>query len=576
MKLRAGGLIVATLGWAGCVAAGVVEERPEPSVDVDGGPVLVDENEAGGPCETRCSADLRSVDDCKGNVVQACSPDEGCLNSACVPACAAAEGAQGTLGCDFYVAPMAFQRWFSSQQSGTCVAAMIANGGGTPVSVTISRNGAPIDVADRGRIPRTRAGTVAYEPLPPDGKIPSDAVAIFFLQQTAEGVCPGPALVTGPMLQGTGFGDAYRIETSHPVSAYSVLPALTTNVTLSLLYPAASWGTSYVAVVGEPADRERPFMYLEDEETSIVLVAKEDTTVIVTPSKDLVGKPGAGVRSVAAGSPRHFELAAGTTLQLSQRENLSGTVVNADKPIGLLTGSTWYQQTSRHQQLAPVRATGHRYAAVRPRDREAPFPEKHGWRFVGMVDGTKLVYHPSAPVDAPVELKRGEVVEIETGDRFVVESQDAEHPFALLEGTRRAVGTVFLTGVLFESVPAVSLDQLVSSQLLYTVPGFTVGHLVVVREADAGGAFHAVELDCLGPITGWQTIDEAGRYQYALVDTPRFDYEKQQSYCDLGRRSLRSDGPFGVTVWGWSGASYYAYPAATGLRVVNNVSVSVQ
>lgn len=569
----AGGLLGAALYAIGCVAVGVVEERPEVTAIIDGGPALFEAGESGS-CAARCAGDLRSIDDCHGNVIQACGVDEGCREAACVPACDAAAAAGGTLGCEFFVAPVAVQNFFNGG-SGTCVAAMVANGGRAPVSVTIEHRGAKIDVADRGRIPVTRAGTLEYAPLPADGKVPAEGIAVFFLHQTEEGVCPAPALATGPMLTGTGFGEAFRIQTSHPVSAYSVLPALTANASLALLYPAASWGTSHVATISEIPNSERTEVYLRSEETGIVLVAKNEASVTVQPAKDLVGNVDAGVRSVAAGASRQFKLGPGQTLQLSQREDLSGTVIVSDEPIGVFSASTWYPHISRHQQLAPVRATGHRYAAVRPRDREAPYPEKHGWRFVGMVDGTKLTYRPSAPLGAPTELAARQVVEIETGDRFVVESQDPEHPFALVEGTRRAQGTTF-GSVMFESTPAVSLDQLVSAQLFYTVPGFSVGHLVVVREADEGGAFQPVELDCLGPLTGWQAIDREGRYQYALVDTPRFDYEKKTSSCDLGRRAMRSSAPFGVTVWGWLGNETYAYPAATGLRVVNDVSVSVQ
>jgi len=578
-KLGVGVALVMLTSWAGCVASGIVEERPDaPLPEAGSGPGLFEPPDAEGPCPIRCSSDLRGAEDCRGNVVLACKDGEGCLDNACVSACKAAEAAQGTLGCDFFVASVAFEHTFGAAIPGTCATVMVANGGRLPVSITATYEGRPVDLTPHGRIARARGATLEYEPMPADGAIPPEGIVAFFLRQDRDGVCPAPPHSTGPMLKGTGFGTSYRIQTSQPVTAYSVLPGLTLTTSLALLYPAASWGTSYVAAVSEMGAEERALRNLAaasgDDKGAIILVAREPSTVLVTPSKDLVGNQDAGVRSVAKGSSRHFTLEAGGVLQLSQEDNLSGTVVISDKPIGMLTGSTSYQHIGRHHQLPPVRAIGRRYAAIRPGDRDLRFPEKHGWRFVGIVDGTKLSYQPGPPPDAPVEIGPGTVVEIETTDRFVVESQDEQHPFLLLEGTRRAVGTT--SDIFYESVPAVSLEQFVSGQIFYTVPGFEKGHLVVVREADRGGVFHPVELDCLGAITGWESIDAAGHYQYALVDTPLFDFDKQTTVCELGRRSMRSTAPFGVTVWGWRGAQTYAYPAAAGLRVLNQVDVGVR
>src|SRR5262245_53006637 len=40
--------------------------------------------------EIRCSDDLHAVVDGKGNVIEQCSPEEGCANGKCIKACSAA------------------------------------------------------------------------------------------------------------------------------------------------------------------------------------------------------------------------------------------------------------------------------------------------------------------------------------------------------------------------------------------------------------------------------------------------------------------------------------------------------
>lgn len=574
--------------FAGCVASGVVERHTDFSdagadgtidaaASTDGSNTTFDTPDAttSEPCPSHCSTDLRALEDCHGNAVQICGDNQGCYEGACIDACKAADAAHGTIGCEFYVAPLQFRKNDGVGPRPTCVAAIVINGNKVPASVAATFEGADVDLATYGRIPRTQGDAVSYDAMPADGKVPAEGIAIYFLQQTAAGACPVEPFKTGPMFLGTSTGSAFRLQSTMPVSTYSALPGLGAYTSLGLLYPTASWGTSYVASIPQQTESDRVFYSMPTEQTSFVVIAKEPTTVFLTPTQDLVGNADAGIRSVAAGGTRHFDLEAGGVLVVEQQADLSGSILKSDKPVAMLSAGMWHELMTRHLQLPPVTSTGHRYAAVRPRDRDPNWEEKHGWRFVGAADGTKLVYHPSAPADAPTELDRGTVVEFETSARFVVESQDADHPFTLLEGTR-ATGTT--TPIQYEALPAIGLDQLVSSQLFYTVPGFSIGHLVVVRAADAAGTFHPVTLDCLGEISGWTAIDENGQYEYAYVDTPQFDFNTQKTVCDLGRQTIHSDAPFGVNVWGWKsqGGDTYGYPAAMGLRTLNGVDVGVQ
>lgn len=53
------------------------------------------------------------------------------------------------------------------------------------------------------------------------------------------------------------------------------------------------------------------------------------------------------------------------------------------------------------------------------------------WRILGVVDGTTLSW--SNDIGGPATLDRGDLVEATTQFPFVVKSQDAEHPFLLME-----------------------------------------------------------------------------------------------------------------------------------------------
>ena len=73
-------------------------------------------------------------------------------------------------------------------------------------------------------------------------------------------------------------------------------------------------------------------------------------------------------------------------------------------PVGYWGGSTCmdvevtdYACDSAHQQIPPVKALGHEYAAVRYRARIPGMNESVPWRLVGAVDGTVLSYQPAAP-----------------------------------------------------------------------------------------------------------------------------------------------------------------------------------
>mgnify|MGYP000712832825 CR=1 FL=1 len=70
----------------------------------------------------------------------------------------------------------------------------------------------------------------------------------------------------------------------------------------------------------------------------------------------------------------------------------------------------------------------------------------------------------------------------------------------------------------------------------------------------------------------WPTIAPNGTtYQYTTVDISVDSMA--QGKCDNGLHTIKSDAPFGLTVWGWDQYCSYAYPAGASVQPINTVVV---
>jgi hypothetical protein len=96
---------------------------------------------------------------------------------------------------------------------------------------------------------------------------------------------------------------------------------------------------------------------------------------------------------------------------------------------------------------------------------------------------------------------------------------------------------------------------------------------VVRVKSEKSQSFADVNLDCLGPLSGWQPI---GPHEYTRVDLVTGDFQDVAG-CSNGRHEMHSDAPFGVTVWGWGTLGVtpsthdvsYAYPAGASVKAIN-------
>jgi hypothetical protein len=561
-----------TLLWL-CLAAGALAAcGPSPS------PLIGDGGSGDGEphCARRCSEDQRQVLDCEDKIVEACGAADACdlEQRACASACAAAESSHRSIGCDYYAVHM------DTLQPDYCFAAFVANTWTTPAKISVEYDGAQLPVETFARLPVGSGPSLTYAPYNPSTGILPGEVAVLFLGggTGAPPLCPTPTAVPAANRIGTAMASAFRITTDVPVVAYQINPYGGGSVAItaaSLLVPASAWDKNYIAVNVAPksaAGGGKP---------SLNIVAREDGTVaMITPVSAVEG--GGGVPGGQAGQPLAINLRKGQHAQISQDNELTGSVVSANKPIGFMAGHTCLNLPADvtycehgEQMIPPTRALSHRYVGVMYRPR-VPTETTTFWRVVGAVDGTQLTW--STNVGGPTTLNKGQSLVFQTGKPFLVSSQDRDHPFMLFS---------YMTSSRFvqdgygdpDFVLIVPPEQYLKQYVFFADPTYPETNLVIVRARGDDQQFHDVELDCLGLVDGWQPVDDD--HQFARVDLMTGNFVPAGN-CSTGRHEIRSGAPFGLWVWGWgtpltsSFTKYvsYGYPGGMNVAPINDVVIN--
>jgi len=539
-------------------------------------------------CGIHCSGDLKTVLDCDGAVLDECTEGQACLNGACTDdACEVAQASQSSVGCDYW----AIKPDLSVQAAKVgCFAVVVANTWNTALTLDVTFQDQALSERPFIYLPRGQGAELTYEPYDPGVGVPAGDVAILFL---ADGYEPGSIFPGCPVdpyfreevgVSNTGRGEGFHLTTTAPAAVYSIVPyggGAGATTSASLLLPTGRWDLEYIAI--------NAYAQSELEEQGLpsldILASEDDTTVGFLPKVDLLG--GADVESALADEPVTYQLSRGEYLQISQTEELTGSVIIADKPIAVWGGSGCMNIPvdaqacdAAHQQLPPVVAMGQEYVGVRHRNRDAAgdVEEESPWRIVAAVDGTELDWEPEAPLDAPDVLDQGDVYEFWSPGPFVVRSQDEDHPFYV--GQYMTSGT-FVAASSQEGDPewvnVVPAAQFLHSYVFFTDPTYPETSLVVVRQPDDEGVFSDVTLDCAGALIDWEPL---GDYEYTRTRLVQDNFENVGD-CSNGVQRMTSEGAFGVTVWGWgtagtapgSSSVSYAYPAGVGLRHVNEVKL---
>lgn len=543
-------------------------------------------SDAGQPVtELTCSADLQNVLDKAGNVVKTCAAGEGCGQGGCVPACTAAAQAKGSLGCDYQVATPSFL----SSIKQPCFAVFLANAWTKNATVKVTRGGQTYNVTQFARIPKAGQPETAW-PLLTAAGLPPGEVAVLFMSgdpTAANGAnkmaCPVPtALPSASSVGGTAKGEAWHIETDVPVNAYDIHPyggASSFLPSAELLYPTTAWGTNYFAVLPPAGHRNQQPLWGQ-------IVATEDGTVVdLAPSIALSGGP--GVPAAPKTAVTKIQLNKGQYVQYSNGGDFTSSVLSSNKPISFTGGNeyTCYKSASNvnggcdsaHQQIPPIGALGSEYvAAMWPSRDPRSKPESAPYRIVGVSAGTTLTFDPPI-AGAPTTLAPGQSATFEATQSFTVKSQDAAHPFYIAQ---MMAGCTFTEGFLgFGSVTGPGDEEFVNvlppAQFLqryvfFTDPTYDTTLLMITRVKGSTG-FKDVTIPCVGTVSGWKPVGTSGKYEVAAV--PLVNNKVAVGTCGNGPQSAKSDGAFGVTVWGLSEFASYAYPAGGNVSTINTIVV---
>ncbi len=544
--------------------------------------------EAGSGC-TKCSGDLHSVLDCNDDhVIQTCSGNQGCGPGGCIDACASAAANKSSIGCDYYAIPADgwsnIPEFNAGTSDGSCFAAFVTNNWGAPMKVSLQFDGQTIDGTAHAYIPQGKGNNITYQAVPQTG-IPPNQMAIVFLAQYGgaaafKTLCPtsvSPAITSVDVgVHGTGLGHAVRLQTSVPAVVYDIYPyggALSYTASATLLLPTTAWDTNYLAVTawhGFGTGYSRP--------SNVSIVGTEDNTqVTISPTAAIVARTTGQYGTVAGtgkGVPHTYTLGQGQVLQFVQMEDLSGSPIQSDKPVGVWGGhycmnipDTAGACDAAHQEIPPVKALGHEYVAVAHRPRSNG--DNPPWRILGAVDGTTLTYDPQV-AGAPATLSSGQLVEFNATGPFTVKSQDDKHPFYLAgHMTGASAGGGGSLGDP-ETVNVIPPEEFLANYIFFTDPTYAETNLVVIRKKAQNG-FSDVTLDCLGTLTGWQAVGGGGQYEYTRVDLQKG--HQPVGNCDNGLHTMKSDTPFGITVWGFDTTVSYAYPAGASVKPINTVVV---
>jgi IgGFc binding protein len=589
-------ILLVSIGWIGCSSGrpGLSDGPFAPFAGIDGG------NDAG--CTgMSCSRDLRSVHDCHGNIVTECAMDQACGDGRCLPACEAAAVNEGSVGCTFAVPgpinPPVIR--------GSCYAFFVANNWTSPATLRFSYEGTERSLDGAVWVPVVENGLVTHTKL--DGPVPPGGGAVIFVSEEDTGAsqrvaCPvgvKPILTKEPAIYGTGFGRAMSLTSDAPVSMYSMYPyggASSYFPSATLLFPSTSFRNNYVlaSAWGGKNDswgrgelpNHSPDVPKSGMPTIQILAVEDETSIELLPRVDILG--GNGVPATLRGHVASYTLQRGEIMQLTQDHELVGSVLQANKPVGVFGGHTALfvpgdvkAEDCQNNQITPVSAWGSEYAVLPAPRRSALVSQgrtderdRSIVRLVGAANGTTLMYEPMRPPGAPTTLETGELARFYFDEPFVVRSQDAAHPFYV---------TVLMTGANASSnrigdpevAMVVPTDQWLDTYGFFSDYSYEFSSIFLTRRKE-GGSFRDVTLDCAGVVDGWKPI--SADYEWTFVELTRS--RKGQTYpggtCSDGAHRIQSEAPFTMTVWGLAAYASYAYPGGTGLRPISDVNVPIR
>ncbi|MCB9702326.1 MAG: hypothetical protein H6711_10560 [Myxococcales bacterium] len=474
------------------------------------------------PDDYQCDGDVSQKCNGQGDGwvdVETCDPIQGVTCDAdlgqCTGACASGNIGLSYIGCDYY--PTVTQQ-LDFYTMGTQYAVAVANTTNQQAKITITK-GAQMVVSDN--VP---PGDVKVIPLP--------------WTELALGTGPSKVVIDG----------SYRLRSDQPVTVYQYNP-LAANVTndASLMLPVNAWRGDYV-VAAWPYWSGYPGFYS-------ITAAQDGTTVTVTaPGGGKATQAGGGVDGQGNGQVMLNE---GDVLQVvtGNGGDLTGTIVNADKPIQVLGGHDCTQVPigiaacdHLEESMFPIEALATEYIVVPPVQVPNDQLEKaQVVRVIAADDDTTLTFDPDQPVNKNLA-KAGDFVElVTTTAKFKVSADKKILVAQYMVGQNAGYGTSDPAMLI-----AVATEQYRTDYLFHAPVGWSANYVDIIAPNGA-----SVQVDG-APVGNLQMIGATG-FSVAHV---------KLSNAGNGNHTVSADQKVGISVYGVLNYGSYWYPGGLDLKLV--------
>lgn len=299
-----------------------------------------------------------------------------------------------------------------------------------------------------------------------------------------------------------------------------------------------------------------------------ITATADDTSVVIKAGAKAKIRSGTGVSALNANSTMTVAMGAGDVLELvadtgtlgSTNNDLSGSLVQATKPVQVIAGdycasnpgSSAYTCDHLEETVMPAETLGKRYIVTPPSGPAAQNVVKHTVRIVGNVDGTTLTYTP-AMTGVKTTINAGEIIEIDnSGLNFVVEG---DHEFAVVTVQKSAqIVDPTTTPAQQKGDPslasAVAIEQFRKNYVFLAPDDYDKSFVDIVLPTGAN-----ITLDGT-PLGGSPTAIGATGFQ--LLRVPLTD-------ANGGVHTLDSDVAIGIQVIGYGKFTSYQYPGGLNL-----------
>jgi hypothetical protein len=481
------------------------------------------------------------------------------------------------VGCEYWAVDLDNEYGDSNDASAEQFAIAIANVSPVEVTVVVEQNDAPIGSAAPGESLTTSTTIPAYDlariDLPRREVDCADA-----MEPSGIGTCH--------------TGNAYKITTNFPVVAYQFNPIIQSfSNDASLLIPSTGIDTHYrvlgwptanpIAVPGLPTPAGIP-----DRSYVTIVGTEASTTVNVTLGGPINGNPDFGIDALGAGEVVTVQLMEYEVLNLSSRDvpgDMSGTVVEADKPVAVFSGgeraiaprntdgitpppsgfeSDWCCTEHLEEQVVPTVAWGTNFVVTRSPTRS----DVSGWRepdiYRVMADkaGTTITTNLPAPNDS-FTLGPNEWREFPAHDGFIMEASEAVQIEQILVSQGFMPSWKSGHGGDPSMILFPPYEQYMEDYIFYVPDTFSANYVVVAMPMGT-----RVELD---------GMDVNGDEFMAICDYEEVGNIEGTLYiaatCPVsgGVHRLISDLPAGLMVYGYYNVGSYGYAAGSRLERIN-------